>query len=131
MATETTVKTTSFYLWQRILQKQWYTRFRNWLEVFSKMLKESCSAENSCHTYKDQENESSAYLNILELLCLVPQFQLPSEILKLVSAGEIPYYEMDGQYMFKRTEIDGWLGMNAIGNPTSINPQILFYNETN
>ncbi len=126
-ATQTGAGITTFYLWYWFYQKHWCIRFRNWLGAFRKKLLKRWIVEKYSHADIAHKNVSAAYLNVLELLCLVLQLQSLSNILRMVGRGEIPYHEQDGLYLFKRSEIDGWMELNQSESATDssfINPQV-------
>ncbi|MCE4564345.1 helix-turn-helix domain-containing protein [Maribellus sp. CM-23] len=72
------------------------------------------------------------FLSLSELIRYIHRLLPPSKILRMVAEGEIPFHEQDGQYVFKQSEIDGWLELNQSDSPTKssfINPLNFSNNE--
>lgn len=91
---------------------------RDWLPFLRRKFKLNQSkggeSDECCHEQQAATLEKNQkYLTLPELMSYLPDFPLPSEILRMVSAREIPFHEINGQYLFKRLEIDGWIEMNT------------------
>jgi len=83
------------------------------------MIYPQLKTRRSYHERRRQPEKKSAtrtrqeqpFLTLSDLYDFLPDYR-PSEILRLIRKGQIPYYESEGQFQFKRSEIDGWLELN-------------------